>query len=109
MSGGKAIPMDEAIAAKLGIANEDGWIGAFTRQQAEGAIPNGTTIVKVNSAEGDRRSDGALGVVLGSIDGSLIDPDVVKHVGARVMYFVEWRGFPRHAVSIVETRIRPAP
>lgn len=38
---------------------EDGLM--LTRQQADGAIPNGTLIVKINSEPGDGHPDGSLG------------------------------------------------
>ena len=35
------------------LRNHPGWLGAFTDDQAEGAIPNGTPIVKVKTEPGD--------------------------------------------------------
>jgi hypothetical protein len=45
------------------ICNEPGWVGAFTRHQAAGAIANGTDIVKANSEAGDANKDGTRGRV----------------------------------------------
>lgn len=81
--------------------NEPGWIGAFTRQQAQGALPNGTRIVKQNSERGDAHPNGTPGVVLGSIS----HPQVM---GGVVFYFIEWAPKPRTAVGVLGTKIREA-
>lgn len=80
--------LDHRTASELEIGYEDGWIGAFTRHQAAGAIPNGTPIVKLKTdpAEDNINPEGTRGVVLGSIDGSLVAPDLVREFNARFMY-----------------------
>lgn len=90
------------------IGYERGWIGAFTRDQAEGAIPNGTVIVKCASEDEDGNPNGALGVVLGSIDGMLFDREMCKRFDARFMYWVEWQMRPRAAVAVVDRKIKKA-
>lgn len=39
----------------------------FTTNQAQGAIPNGTRVKKINSTTEDTHGDGACAIVLGSI------------------------------------------
>jgi hypothetical protein len=77
---------------------EPDWTGHFTRQQAEGAIPNGSTIRKAKQEAGDGTPLGTHGLVIGSFS----HPEV--HDGLRV-YFVEWANRPRMAVAIVEWKI----
>jgi len=81
--------------------NEPGWNGAFTREQAEGAMPNGTRVVKTNSDAEDGHADGTPGVILGSMS----HPEVED--GA-IFYFVEWAARPRTAVGIMGKKVRAA-
>jgi hypothetical protein len=85
------------LAARLEFGPHDGYTGDFTRQQAQGAIPNGTRIVKCGTIPGDTREDGAPGTVLGSIG----------H-GPLMLYFVEWDSAPRTAVAVASHRIERA-
>jgi len=75
----------------------------FTRDEAPGAIPNGTFVVKCNTnlAEKDKHPDGAPAHVLGSI--GPIDYMGLKNVYG---YFVEWLDKPNTPCFIVGTRIR---
>lgn len=90
--------IDADTAESLGIHNEPGWTGSFTRRQASGAIPNGTRIVKV-AVDGDgsteRNPIGTRGVVLGSVDGGPMG----------LGYFVEWDTMPRVACGVVAWKI----
>ena len=66
-------------------------------QQAEGAIPNGTSVEKTNAEEGDLHPNGSKGKVTGSIavDQSMIDesmPERLKSV--KFGYFVKWDESP---------------
>lgn len=81
--------------------NHEGYIGAFTRGTAEGAIPNGARVRKVNSEPSDGNPDGTLGTVLGSFS----DPEVQD--GA-VVYFVEWDSRPGMAVGVMERKVEAA-
>lgn len=74
---------------------EAGWVGGFTREQAEGAIQNGSTIVKVWSERGDTHPVGTKGTVLGSI----------HHPQLGYLYFVEWETLPRVAVGVIGEKI----
>jgi len=76
------------------INNEPGWYGSFTRDQAEGALPNGTPIVKVNSEPNDATPDGTKGSILGSIAAEGL-----------LFYFVEWSSRPRVAIGCMSTKI----
>jgi len=101
------LPMPGSVAAELKVGYEDGWTGAFTRHQADGAIPNGTTVVKLKTEtiEGDMNPEGTRGTVLGSIDGMLIDPEMSKRFNARFMYWVEWETRPKTAIAVVDRKI----
>lgn len=88
---------------------EPGWVGAFSRNEAEGAFPNGTRIYKARMEKGDATPIGIRGVVLGSWPvpseqgkvHSLPDPDYeVRHI-----YFVEWDDKPRVAVGMIDWKI----
>jgi hypothetical protein len=82
---------------KDGIGNEPGWIGAFTRNQVEGALVNGTRVVKIKEdAKGDFTPIGSQGVVLGSLSA----PDLEY-----VFYFVEWDNKPKIAVGVTGWKI----
>jgi hypothetical protein len=80
---------------------EPGWHGMFTRQQAKGALANGTRIVKVNSEPGDAHPDGTPGVILGSISHPAI-------WDGAVCYFVEWAPARRKAVAVMGFKLREA-
>jgi hypothetical protein len=97
---------------------EAGWHGVFTRQQAKGAIPNGSRIVKTASEKGDSTPYGALGTVLGSL--GPFPPEAAAEAKAELVakglepndvvyaYFVEWDALPRTAVGIMDWKIRRA-
>lgn len=72
----------------------DGYAGAFSRAQAQGAYPNGTRIVKVNSEPGDSTKDGTNGTVLGSLvfDG-------------QSLYFIEWDDKPKVAIGTIGEKV----
>jgi hypothetical protein len=78
--------------------HHDGYIGAFSRQSAPGAIPAGTRIKKAWSEPGDTHPVGAEGVVLGSI----------YQLDHGYAYFVEWDDAPRLAVACVAKKIAAA-
>lgn len=84
---------------KISIDHEPGWRGAFTRAQAAGAIPNGSTILKTAQEEGDATPLGTSGVVLGSIS----HPAVAD--GA-LCYFIEWANRPRAAVAVIGWKVQ---
>lgn len=81
------------------LREEPGWLGWFTREQADGALPNGTRIRKIKSEPLDSQPDGAPGTVLGSF---AVDPE---HERVRYCYFVEWDAVPRLAVGLVDYRL----
>lgn len=83
-----------------GIGEQPGYNGAFTRDQAKGAIPNGTRITKINSEPGDTNADGSTGRVLGSV--------CFDYEGGPVIaYFVEWDARRHWAVLCVEKKLTP--
>lgn len=83
------------------MVSEPGWYGMFTRNQAKGAIPNGTKIVKANSEPGDTTTDGTPGIVLGSLRA----PD---SLGGLLFYFVEWADKPKQPIGTFGLKIRAA-
>lgn len=96
---GKRIYISDLEQNLLGIHNEPGWTGGFTRQQYAGAWPNGTRVRKIRVDEGgDIHPVGALGRVLGS----------VGHPTIGAAYFVEWDASPRHALFVAEKKIERA-
>lgn len=90
---------DEKDLKKFNIDNHPGYLGVFTRDQAAGAIPNGSKIVKTKSDGTDSNPDGTPGKVLGSFH-----PTGVPYP----MYFVEWDRKPHIAVAISGPRIKEA-
>lgn len=75
-----------------------GYTGMFTRHQYDGAITNGTRVVKIQSEAGDAHPVGSLATVLGS----------VGHPGIGIGYFVEWDDQPRMAVFVAGVKIERA-
>ena len=75
----------------------------YTRNQAEGALPNGTRIEKVNSEPGDGHQDGAAGKVIGSLQ-AVPSPGFPE----RYVYFVAFDENPAAGVpvGIVEGRVK---
>ena len=73
----------------------------FTRDQAQGAMPNGTRIVKVKEEAGDKHKLGDEGVVIGSVS----HPEVMDGAPA---YFVEWDDMPGVPVGVVGYKIAKA-
>lgn len=86
--------MSEAIAKKLGLSEEPGWTGCFTRNNAQGAMRAGTRIIKKNSEAADLAQDGSPGTVLRSIKGGLL-----------IFYFVEWDKNPKCAIGVIPEKI----
>lgn len=87
---------DPARFLTLGLMNEDGWYGSFTRARYPGAMANDTRVVKIETESGDIHPLGACATVLGSIG----HPDV------GVAYFVEWDEHPRVAALVTAYKVR---
>jgi hypothetical protein len=85
------------MSDRIRLVNEDGYIGTFSRDQVSGVIPNGTTIRKVKTEDGDAHPVGALGVVLGSIQIPTMP----------IFYFIEWEALPGYAVGVIDWKIAP--
>jgi hypothetical protein len=87
----------------MNVREEPGWTGGFTREQADGAIPNGTRVRKCRLESGDAHPVGSLGVVLGSMATPL---DLLPAFpDDHFAYFVEWDDHPRMAVGIIASKI----
>jgi hypothetical protein len=82
--------------AQMRLRQERGWTGAFTRQNAPGAIPASTRIEKAWCDPGDPNPVGTKGTVLGSI----------SHPELGIAYFVEWDTYPCCAVLAVAKKIK---
>lgn len=78
------------------LVNYPGWIGPHTREEAEGALRNGTRVRKLGWRPREGHQDGALATVLGS---------VIAPWGPGYGYFVEWDDQPREAVFIASDRL----
>jgi len=76
---------------------EPGWAGLFVRSEIEGALRNGTRVVKVTFDSKDAHPPGSLATVIGSFG----PPEMFG-------YFVEWDDTPRVAVFVEPRKIRPA-
>lgn len=74
-----------------GIKQHPGYYGAFTRNQVDGAWPNGSRVIKIKSETGDTHRVGERATVLGS----MFHADVSPHV----FYFIEWDASPGMAVG----------
>lgn len=87
---------------------EQGWVGIFTREEAPGALPNGTRIEKTGAEPDDYHGDGAKGTILGSVTAE----DCAQHLGQKpgggseLAYFVEWDNMPKYAVGISQRRVK---
>lgn len=93
---------------------EPGWTGAFTRDEADGAIANGTVIEKAAVDDGRERPVGTRGRVLGSLGpfdldeiGRLLPPSAGELARtSRFFYFVEWDDAPREAIGLCAAKVR---
>lgn len=64
-----------------------GDITAFIAGQAEGAIPNGSRVVKQNSEKGDGHPNGTQGIVYSSL---ATPAEMVEDGWDPFFYFVDW-------------------
>lgn len=78
------------------LRHERGWWGAFTRNEAEGAWPNGSQVEKISHEPNDATPLGTLGTVLGSLH----FPD------AGYGYFIEWDDKPKTAIFVIDWKLR---
>lgn len=80
--------MDEQTKRELDAAMRECMARGFTSRQAKGAMANGTRVRKVQSEANDGHSDGAKGIVVGSMPSAGIE-------GMRGLpfYFVMWDDF----------------
>lgn len=76
-----------------------GYAGMFSRDQAAGAIPNGTRISKVLSEIGDAHEIGELGTVLGSM------PMAGLGFDGDFFYWIEWDNMPKVVVGVTDKKI----
>jgi hypothetical protein len=81
--------------------HERGYVSAFTRAQAPGAMDNGTRVEKCASEEGDGNPDGSLGTILGSFSDARIERGAL-------LYFVEWDERPTWAIAVMAFKLKRA-
>lgn len=71
--------------------------------EADGAIPNGTRIIKTNSNNGDSHLNGAGGTVFSSI--ALPEDMRVEHPEVEFMYWIVWDDLPAFPTAVSSNRI----
>jgi hypothetical protein len=102
------VSIEHNLDALSRLRTEPGWAGAFTHEQAPGAIANGSRVVKILDEPSDAHRVGATATVLGSI-GPI--PDVVElgpfasAPAGSYLYFVAWDDRPNVAVAIGGHRV----
>jgi hypothetical protein len=78
-------------------------------EEAEGAIPNGSRVRKINSEEGDAHDDGSLGTVVGSMDATGLPEDLLaclpEHLVSEYVYFVAWDADPELHVGTMGAKV----
>lgn len=79
-----------------------GGFGAYTEQQAEGAILNGTRVEKHSSEAEDGHPDGELGTVIGSMGPMKPEP----RFNCKYGYFIEWDASPGVPVFTAGFKVR---
>jgi hypothetical protein len=76
--------------------------------EADGAIPNGSRVIKCNSEEGDMNKDGTTGTVVSSIATPEDMRAEEEFKGIEFFYFVRWDSAPDVPIGITGNRIRAA-
>jgi hypothetical protein len=74
----------------------------WTEEEAPGALPNGTKIVKVAADPDDMRPLGATGVVIGSL--GPVNLPGWEHV--KYGYFVRWDDAPEWPTAVMDFKVR---
>lgn len=84
----------------------------FTREEAPGAIANGTMIRKADSEPGDATPAGSIGMVVGSLAApasDLSDNELAQMAprfrDSKIAYFIEWANRPNEVVGIIDKKI----
>jgi hypothetical protein len=93
---------------------EEGLVGVFTREHADGAIPNGSVVEKINATDSDLAPEGAKGIIVGSLDaeehshhiGEMTGTPHDREEGEKFVYFVQWEIAQPLVVGIRETRVK---
>jgi hypothetical protein len=78
------------------------YVGVHTHQQADGALPNGSRVVKIKTDPGDGHPLGSLATVVGSIG-----VPIGKEFADPYFYFVVWDARPRIAVGVASGKLGP--
>jgi hypothetical protein len=92
----RTVPVEGLMAEVLNIQDHPGYTGAFTTDEANGAMKNGTRVMKFTSEAGDLTPTGTHG----SIRGSLYYQDT------GYFYFIEWDNKPKTVVGCTGFKLR---
>lgn len=116
--GGAAIPFaDDPKEIPAPFMQEPDKYGpsVFTREEAPGALPNGTLVRKTYEEEGDATPLGTVGTLIGSLpnDTSIIparervniDPQILA---SEFAYFIEWRSSPHTVIGCMSAKVEKA-
>ena len=87
---------NEAVCRHFNITLHHGWEGMFTTREHEGAMRNGTRVVKLEADPTDSHEAGAHATILGSFG-----------IPGRLAYFVVWDDWPRIACMVVAEKLAP--
>lgn len=95
---------------KLASEAKPGDASVYIPGQADGAIPNGTRIIKNNARPGDSTPEGTLGTVISSLDVPRREAEAIFAAGksravVKHLYFVEWDDKPGLAVATADDKI----
>lgn len=87
------------------MGNHEGYVGAFSRAEARGALANGTRIRKRNAEKGDATPEGTEGKILGSVNALAAGVPTAEADELTYLYFVEWDNRPKVAVGTVDLKV----
>ncbi len=85
-----------------GMVQEPGITGMFTRNQAPGAFPNGSRVVKCDAEPTDVTPLGAQGTVIGSIAGPVLKRGVERK---GIMYWISWDWRPTWYIAVSDWKL----
>lgn len=91
--------------------SKEPFYAVHTREQAEGAWPNGTSVQKIQSAAEDKHQDGSRATVTGSLGpftrDFIKDPPTPDDPHLELyFYFVEWEDLPGIPAGILSYKLQ---
>jgi hypothetical protein len=80
---------------------------SYTDEQAVGAYPNGSRVVKTASEPSDDHGNGACATVIGSMSVNGLRPEDLPEAArnASYIYFVEWDDTPGFPVAVIDFKV----